>query len=195
MFEWLRYLTEHFGYLAVAVGAFLEGEVSLLLGALASREGILVFPGVVLAAFLGTLVADNTWFYLGRHLGQPFIARRRHWRERAAHVRDLLERYGAGFIVGLRFYYGLRTITPFVIGAARVSRVKFFLCDLLGTLLWTVVMGAAALLLGAAINRVVALLNTPGGVAALAITGVAVFTIAAALFGWRLRRVHRAERR
>lgn len=193
MFEWLRYLTEHFGYLAVAIGSFLEGEVSLLLGTLAAREGILVFPGVILAAFLGTLIADNTWFYLGRHLGQPFIARHRHWRERAEYVRNLLERYGAGFIVGLRFFYGLRTVTPFVIGAARVSRVKFFFCDLLSTLLWTIVMGTIALLLGAAINRVLALLDSPGGVTALMVIGLSVFAVVAALFVWRVRLVHRAE--
>lgn len=194
MLEWLNHLLANFGYLAIAIGSSFEGEITLLLGTLASREGILEFPGVILAAFLGTLIGDQFCFYLGRHLGQPFIARHRHWRERADYARRLLERYGAGFMVGQRFFYGLRSVIPFVIGTAHVSRLKFLLCNLLGTLIWTIVMGTIALLLGAAINQLLALLDKPSGVATLVVTGLGLFAVVAALFVWRVRLVHRAER-
>lgn len=193
MFDFLHYLLDNFGYLAIGLGCFVEGEITLLLGALASREGILEFPGVILAAFLGTLIGDYACFELGRHLGKPFIARRRHWRERANYARDLLERYGALFMVGQRFFYGLRSVIPFVIGAAHVSRLKFFLCDLLGTIIWTIVMGAIALMLGAAISQAMAALRSPGGVVALTVGGLGLFAFVAGLFIWRSRLLHRAE--
>lgn len=193
MLEWLQHLIAGYGYIAIGIGCFFEGETAMLLGSLASRQSILEFPGVILAAFIGTLIGDNAWFYMGRHLGQPFIARRRHWQERADYARGLLERYGAGFIIGLRFFYGLRSVTPFVIGAARVSRVKFLVCDLLGTLVWITVMGAIALLLGNAISDALTALESSGGAVTLIIAGLGLFTFVAALFAWRVRLEHRAR--
>lgn len=193
MLEWLQHLVDNYGYLAIGIGCFFEGETVVFLGALAAREGMLEFPIVILAALAGTVIGDNAWFYLGRHLGQPFIERRRHWHERAEYARTLLERYGAGFIIGLRFFYGLRSVTPFVIGAARVSRVKFFFCDLLGTLIWSVVIGIVALLLGAAVSDALAAFNSGGGAAAMIVAGVMLFAAVAGLFAWRVRLEHHAR--
>lgn len=194
MLDWLYHFLDSFGYIAIAIGCSIEGEIAMLLGALASREGILEFPGVILAAFTGTLIGDQFCFYLGRHLGKPFIARHAHWRLRARYARRMLERYGISFMVGFRFFYGLRSVIPFVIGATHVSRIKFLLCNLLGTFIWTIVMGTVVLMLGAYISRAIHALQTPGGTATLLVGGLGLFAFIAALFYWRTRLVHRADR-
>lgn len=193
MLDSLQQLIENYGYVAIAIGCFFEGETALFLGALAARQGILEFPAVLVAGLVGTVIGDNAWFYLGRHLGQPFIARRKHWRERADYARRLLERYGAMFIIGLRFFYGLRSVTPFVIGAAHVSRLKFFVCDLIGTFIWMVVVGTVVLLLGAAVGDALAAMESRGGSTALILAGLAVFAVFAGLIAWRVRLEHRAR--
>lgn len=193
MTEWLRGLVEAYGYLAVAIGCFFEGEIALFLGALAVQQEILWFPGVLGAGLVGTVIGDNIWFYLGRHLGQPFIARHPRWQRRAAYAGRLLDRYGAAFIVGLRFFYGLRSVTPFVIGTARVSRIKFFLCDLLGTLIWLATIGTLVFFLGAAVDEALEAFQSRRGMTVAIVAGLAVFSALAALMAWRIRLAHRAE--
>lgn len=193
MSEWLRALVENYGYLAVAVGCLFEGEIALFLGALAVEQDILWFPGILGAAFVGTVIGDNLWFYLGRHLGQPFIARRPRWQARAVYARHLLERYGSSFIVCLRFFYGLRSVTPFVIGAAHVSRLRFFLCDLLGTAIWVTVIGTLVFFLGAAVDEALEAFQSRRGMAVTVAAGLAVLGALAGLLAWRLRLERRAR--
>lgn len=193
MLAWLQQLITDYGYLAVALGCTIEGEIVLLLGAIAAQQGILWFPGILAAALVGTVVGGNAWFYLGRTLGQPFIARHRRRRARARFAARLLERHGAGLIIGLRFFYGLRSVIPFVIGASRVSPLKFFVYDLIGSLLWLVVVGAIVFLLGAAVDRALAAMQSQGGILVLSITGAVLFAALAGLFWWRVRLAHRVR--
>lgn len=194
MFDHLQQFIADYGYLAIAVGCFFEGETALLLGALAAQQQIMWFPEVVAAAFVGTLIGDNFWFYMGRHLGQPFIARHPRWRLRARYAKHHLDRYGSGFIIGLRFFYGLRSVTPFVMGAAYVSRLKFFVCDLIGSVIWLTVVASVVYALGSAVAHLLELLNSGRGALALTALGLILFAAAAALVLWRAR-VERTVRR
>ena len=51
-------------------------------------------------------------------------------------------------IIGLRFAYGLRSVTPYMLGAMRVSRVKFALLNLLGCAIWAGLVGWIAISFG-----------------------------------------------
>jgi len=66
----LENLLQHFGYPALALGTFLEGEMSLLLAAYLALRGILQIELVMLFAFLGTYASDQLWFHLGRRHGR-----------------------------------------------------------------------------------------------------------------------------
>ena len=61
----IEYLIQTYGYVAILVGTFLEGETVLVLGGLAAHQGYLQLPGVMLAAFAGTLIGDQLFFFLG----------------------------------------------------------------------------------------------------------------------------------
>lgn len=132
-----------YGYLAIALGTFLEGEVTIVLGILAAQSKLLSPPGVFFAAMAGTIAADQFFFHLGRRRGYRLLARHRHMRRAAAHVRVISRRYQTGLILGFRFLYGLRTVTPLVLGMSRISPVRFAVLDVIGTALWA---GAVALL-------------------------------------------------
>ena len=55
-----------YGYGAVLVGTFLEGETVVLLGGFAAHRGYLDLPWVIAVAFAGSLLGDQLYFYLGR---------------------------------------------------------------------------------------------------------------------------------
>ena len=150
----VEYFIAHFGYAAIFVGTFLEGEIILVLAGMAAHRGYLNLALVIGAAFLGTAFGDLLYFFLGRWHGDLLLKKKPSWQRRAARVRKLLERYQTLLILSFRFLYGLRTVTPFVLGMSRVAAWKFVLVSILGALLWAGAVGYAGYLFGNAAARV-----------------------------------------
>lgn len=120
------HLLQQYGYLIVLLGTFLEGETILILGGFAAHRGYLSLPWVILIAFCGSLAGDQLWFFLGRRHGKAILKRNPFWQTRVRKVTDLFRRYHTPVIVAFRFFYGLRNLTPFVLGMTSVPAVRFF---------------------------------------------------------------------
>jgi membrane protein DedA with SNARE-associated domain len=148
----LQALIENYGYIAIFVGTFLEGETIVILAGFAAQLGFLELPWVIMAAIAGSFSGDQLYFYLGRHWGPRIIARRLSWQESAKKVYDLLHRHQYFLILTFRFYYGLRNVTPFAVGSAQVPRVRFFVLNLIGAVVWATVFGYAGYLSSEAIE-------------------------------------------
>ena len=144
----LQGIIENYGYAAILIGTFLEGETILVLGGLAANQGYLELPGVIFAAFLGGLCADQLFFYLGRKHSQTVLSRRPYWKSKAEKVHKMMNRFQTPMILSFRFLYGLRTVTPFVIGTSPVSFKKFILLNSAGALAWAVAIGSGGYLFG-----------------------------------------------
>jgi membrane protein DedA with SNARE-associated domain len=148
--ELLSELIRNYGYLAVLIGTFLEGETILILGGLAAHMGFLELPWVMAAALTGSFTGDQLYFYIGRHYGPRIIARRLSWQESAERVYRHLHRHQNLLILSFRFFYGLRNVTPFAVGAAGISRSRFFVLNLIGAVVWAVAFATAGYLSGEA---------------------------------------------
>jgi membrane protein DedA with SNARE-associated domain len=144
----LESVIDTYGYLAVFVGTFLEGETILVLGGFAARRGHMALQWVVLAAFIGSLCGDQLFFYFGRKHSQFVLTRRPSWEPRAAKGQRLVERFGTPLILVFRFLYGLRTVLPFVIGMSPVTTKRFVVLNAIGALVWAVVVGSGGYLFG-----------------------------------------------
>jgi membrane protein DedA with SNARE-associated domain len=152
----LKMLVDNYGYWAVLVGTFFEGETILILGAVAAHQGYLHFPWVICAAFAGTLFGDQAFFVLGRWRGNHFLEKHPRWRKKVDRVDALIMRFRVLFMLSFRFFYGLRSVTPFAFGMGSVPALHFLAYNALGALVWAVVVGGAGYLLGAAVERVIA---------------------------------------
>ncbi len=141
-------LLKTYGYWAILIGTFAEGETILILGGFAAKLGYLVLPWVILAAFIGSLCGDQLFFYLGRTHSQRFLARRPLWKERVDKAQRLLARFQTPLIIGFRFLYGMRTVTPFVIGMSSVPTRRFILLNTISALMWAIVIGGGGYLFG-----------------------------------------------
>jgi membrane protein DedA with SNARE-associated domain len=144
----LSELISNYGYFAIAIGTFFEGETVLVLGGFAAHRGYLELQWVIAWAFLGTLFGDQLYYYIGRSQGMEFINRRPHWQARSARVFRLLHQHQILLILGFRFLYGLRTVTPFLIGASGIARLRFTILNLLGAFVWAVAIGILGYLFG-----------------------------------------------
>jgi membrane protein DedA with SNARE-associated domain len=141
-----------YGYVAILVGSFLEGETILVLGGLAAHSGYLDLSFVILAAFIGSLCGDQLFFFLGRWHSDAFLKRRPSWSARVAKAQKLLDRFRTPIILGFRFFYGLRTVTPFVIGMSAVPTVRFVFLNAVGALIWAIAVGTGGYLFGNALE-------------------------------------------
>lgn len=145
----LEGLVVQYGYLALFVGTFLEGETILIIAGYLAQEGLLDLPWVIVSAFLGTFAGDQTFFFLGRRKGVGFLAKRPAWQRNTERAFALLERYQVGVILGFRFLYGIRNVTPFVIGSSGLHPARFFVLNFLGAATWAVAFGCVGYYLGA----------------------------------------------
>lgn len=182
----LEAFVARFGYLAIGLGTFLEGETVLLAGGAFAHKGLLSLPGVVLAAFVGSLAGDQLWFFVGRRFGRPFLERRPQWQARVARVDGFLARFGAAFVLGFRFLYGLRTVTPLLLGASGYPAWRFAVLNVAGAAAWAVGFGVGGWALGATLATV---LQRSARVEE-AVLGAAVLVLA----GWAVSRALRRRR-
>lgn len=146
--ETLTELIKNYGYLAILIGTFLEGETILILGGFAAHMGILELPWVIASAFAGSFSGDQLYFYIGRFYGPKIIAKRLSWQTNAEKVYRHLHRHQNLLILSFRFFYGLRNVTPFVVGAAHISRLRYFALNLIGAIVWVFTFGYAGFLFG-----------------------------------------------
>jgi len=137
-------LIGQFGYLALFVGAFFEGEAMVIAGAFAAHQGYLKLQWVITAAFLGAFGGDEFYFFLGRLKGRGYLERRPLWQMRVRKVQGLVERHRRLIILGFRFLYGLRTVTPFALGMSEVRTGEFVFFNLLGAAVWSLAVGCGA---------------------------------------------------
>ena len=128
-------LISQFGYVAVLFGTFLEGETILVLGGLAAHRGYLDLRLVILAAFIGSTGGDQLFYFLGRTRHETLLAKRPGWRSRIRQVEILVENYRLPLLLGFRFLYGLRTITPFTLGMAGIIPRVFVPLNIVGALI------------------------------------------------------------
>ena len=154
--ETIASLLEQYGYAAIFIGAFLEGETILALGGFAAQRGHLDLFTVIAVGFVGGFLGDQLFFYLGRRHGDVLLARFPSLALRLKTVDALLSRYHAPLIFGIRFMYGLRIAGPIALGMGRVSAGKFFLFNLLGAMVWAIIVAYAGFWFGATLELVLA---------------------------------------
>jgi membrane protein DedA with SNARE-associated domain len=143
-------LIRDYGYAAILVITFFEGETIVILAGAAAHFGYLEVPWIVASALAGGVSGDQLWYYVGRRWGSRLIARRRSWQERAERVYHHLRRHQDWLILSFRYYYGLRSVTPFAIGAAQVPRLRFFVLNLAGGVVWAITFTYAGYFVGEA---------------------------------------------
>lgn len=129
-------LIARYGLAAVFLGAGLEGETMVLAGGLFAHEGMLSLPGAMIAAAIGSFVADQAFFAAGRRFRGHRWVKRAQAKPAFARALHTLERYPIGFIFAFRFLYGLRTVSPIAIGTSHVPTRTFLAINAVAACVW-----------------------------------------------------------
>src|SRR5437016_594802 len=129
-------LLQKFGYLAVFVGTFLEGETILVMAGFFAERGYLELLLVILTAFSGAYVGHVFWFWLGRKQGVRLLDRFPKMKKHFGRGIRMFERYGAPAIFITQWLYGLRITCAVIIGISRISTVKFLVYEAITCAVW-----------------------------------------------------------
>jgi membrane protein DedA with SNARE-associated domain len=177
------------GYLAVFLGTLLEGETVLIAAGFAAYRGLLDWPLVALVAAAGATLGDQLAFLLGRWKGDALLERFPALARRRPQIHVLLDRYDVIFILGVRFLYGLRIAGPLVMGSSRVPALRFTLLNLVGAVLWAVLVSGAGYVFGIAIGSLIADLKRIEEAIVIALLALGV-----AFWSWRKFHARSRER-
>ena len=145
----LQHFLQEFGYLALFLGTFFEGETVLVLAGFLAFRGYMDIKLVMGVAFLGSYAGDQLWYFLGRRHGRKLLARKPRWQSMGDRALDHIRRHPDLWVLGFRFVYGLRTVMPVAIGLSGYPPRRYLLLNGLGALIWSAALGLAAYHFGA----------------------------------------------
>lgn len=126
----------HYGYLALSVGTFLEGETAILVASSLVHSGFFNGPYTVIFGFFGSFISDWLYFIIGRLNGKYFIEKRPKLKEKLKPTQKFFKTHRLQILFSYRFLYGFRILLPLLIGMSDIRPLHFLGYSLVAGLLW-----------------------------------------------------------
>jgi len=194
-------LIEHYmlayGYWAVFFGVMLEnagvpvpGETILLIAGYFASTGEFNIALVMLIAATGAIVGDNIGFAIGHHYGRGFLLRVGRFLfltpKRFEHMENYFERHGNKTILVARFITGLRVFAALLAGASKMPWRVFFVYNVAGAVLWSVVITTLGYLFGQSLPLLIKWVGRSGTIILIAV-------IVIGFIAWRVQKHRRSK--
>jgi membrane protein DedA with SNARE-associated domain len=91
-------------------------------------------------------MTEQGLFFVGRVYGSRLLKKYPQLSSKTEKVMVFLRKYDSAFIFGSRFVYGIRNISPIVIGMAGILPLKFSTLNIPAALIWSVLVAGAGYL-------------------------------------------------
>ena len=125
------------GYLGLAIGAFLEGEVIVILAGLLAHAHYLSLTLVIIVSIVATFAGDQFFFYLGKHKSEWIFNLFPKFAKRVDIAKEQVHLHQNKIMATFRFLYGLRIATLIALGASGVSHKKFVVWNIFNSIIWS----------------------------------------------------------
>jgi membrane protein DedA with SNARE-associated domain len=194
-------LIEHYmllyGYWAVFFGVMLEnagipvpGETILLIAGYFASTGQFNIALVMLIAATGAIIGDNIGFAIGHHYGRNVLLRVGRFffltPKRFEHMESYFKRHGNKTILVARFITGLRVFAALLAGASKMPWRLFFIYNVAGAILWSVVITTLGYLFGQSLPLLIKWVGRSGTIILIAVVVIGIVV-------WRVQK-HRKSK-
>jgi membrane protein DedA with SNARE-associated domain len=129
-------LLPKYGYFAVLLGAFWEGEATLIAAGALCGAGYLDWRLTILAATIGGAAGDQIYFYAAHERAARLVQKSSRLRRWYPKVRQFVLRHGTFAVLLSRFAAGLRITIPLVCATAGMSPRKYSPLNLISAFAW-----------------------------------------------------------
>ncbi len=129
-------LLPRYGYVAVLLAAFWEGEATLIAAGALCGAGYLDWRLTILAAAIGGAAGDQIYFYAAHERAARLIQKSRRLRRWYPRVRQFVLKHGTAAVLLSRFAAGLRITIPLVCATAGMSPRKYTALNLISAFAW-----------------------------------------------------------
>jgi membrane protein DedA with SNARE-associated domain len=179
-------LIQQYGYAALFLGAFLEGETVLVLAGFAAHRGYLSLGAVIAVAAIAGFLGDQLYFFLGRFFGPRLAARFPAILAARARLDGLFAGREIALAFMVRFLYGVRVAGPVALGMSQVSELRFAAGNFAGAAVWASAFSALGYFWGQAFEKLLgrAALYEALAAALIVLAGGVVWLVS----HWRARR-------
>ncbi|HEY6597723.1 MAG TPA: DedA family protein, partial [Pseudomonadales bacterium] len=131
---------------------------------------------------------DQTAYWLGRRYGSRWRPKSALLQSRIADAERLLTRYQVPVLLGFRFVYGIRNVTPFVAGSiTNIPILRFIALNAAGAAIWSISIPVIGYYFGETVELVL-------GSSRAYETGILIAVVVGGLAIWMVRYL-RARRR
>ena len=143
-----------FAEAGLLIGVLLPGDTLLIPAGLLAAQGKLSLAGVLLVAWIGSVLGSEAGYYMGKKMGKRLFRKQngillRH--EYLTKARRFYVRHGGKAIVIARFLPFVRTCAPLVAGATKMNHHMFLAFNIIGGGLWVAITVLASYWLGSVI--------------------------------------------
>ena len=141
-------LIKDWGYIILFLYSFGGGFLALAVAGVLSYAGELNIYITLIVAGSANFIGDQFLFLVARNnKAQAKQMMGKHQRKIAlAHL--MMRKYGSIVIFLQKYVYGIKTLIPLAMGLTKYDTKKFMFFNVLATILWTLVVGIAAYMLG-----------------------------------------------
>jgi undecaprenyl-diphosphatase len=134
------------------LGVLIPGETLLLIAAFYAAQGSLDITTIIIIAFVGAVIGDNIGYYIGAHGGRRFLLKYGKYvfirRKRLRAVDTYFKEHGGKTVFIARFTSFLRALAAITAGSTKMPYKQFFLYDLAGAVIWSIVISLLGFFLG-----------------------------------------------
>lgn len=144
-----------FAEAGLLIGVLLPGDTLLIPAGLLAAQGKLPLAGVLLVAWIGSVLGSEAGYYIGKKAGKRVFSKRNNGilfrQEYLTKARKFYTKHGGKTILIARFLPFIRTCAPLVAGAARMNHRMFMIFNIIGGGIWVTATVLASYWLGSII--------------------------------------------
>ncbi len=123
----------------ILLGFFLPGDTLLFTAGFLAGQGKLSIDWLIIVVIITAIVGYQVGYYIGERLG-PQVFKRKDgilFREEYLEKTEVFfDKYGPVTVVFARFIAHVRTFVSVIAGAGQMNKVKYFIYNVVGAVLW-----------------------------------------------------------
>jgi membrane protein DedA with SNARE-associated domain len=141
-------LIQDWGYIILFLYSFGGGFVALIVASILAYGGDLNIVFVMLTAGVANFIGDQFLFTLARNNKDQAKQLMQKYKRKIAITHLMMRKYGSLVIFLQKYIYGIKTLIPLAMGLTKYNTKQFIFFNALATILWSLVFGLGAYMLG-----------------------------------------------